>query len=115
MKNSKAGPKLPTQTQVATGEGRPRPRIAHDIQAKIGRQLRAMYDDVVNQGIPERFEEFLNRLDASGILPGVVSEASSLQVPPELPNAYCVGDKETAGNDVGEVEGIDLRQPATSQ
>ena len=71
MKNSKAGPKLPTQTQVATGVGRPEPRIAHDIQAKIGRQLRAMYDDVVNQGIPERFEEFLNRLDASkGLRPG---------------------------------------------
>ena len=115
MKNSKAGPKLPTQTQVATGVGRPEPRIAHDIQAKIGRQLRAMYDGVVKQGIPERFEEFFNRLDASGILLGAISEASSLQVPPELRSAYCVGDKETAGNDVDEVEGIDLGQPATSQ
>ena len=74
-----------------------------------------MVDDVVNQGIPERFEEFLNRLDASGILLGAVSETSSLQVPPELPSAYCVGDKEMAGNDVDEVESIDLAQPATSQ
>jgi len=63
MKNSKAGPKMPTQAQAATGEGRPEPRLGHDIQAKIGRQLRAIYDDVVNQGIPERFAELLNRLD----------------------------------------------------
>jgi hypothetical protein len=63
MKNSKAGPKMPTQPQTAAGEGRPEPRLGHDIQAKIGRQLRAIYDDVVNQGIPERFAELLNRLD----------------------------------------------------
>jgi len=54
-----------------------------------------MVDDVVNQGIPERFAELLNRLDASGILPGAISGASSLQVPPELPSAYCASDQET--------------------
>ena len=63
MKNSKAGPKMPTQAQTATGERKPEPRLGHDIQAKIGRQLRAIYDDVVNQGIPDRFAELLNRLD----------------------------------------------------
>ena len=68
-KNSKAGPKLRTQSQVATG--RPEPQIGHNIRAKIGRQLRAMFDDVVNQGTPERFGELLNRLDASkGLRPG---------------------------------------------
>lgn len=61
MKNSKAGPKMPSQ--ALAGEGRPQPRLGHDIQAKIGRQLRAIYDDVVNQGIPDRFAELLNRLD----------------------------------------------------
>jgi hypothetical protein len=40
-----------------------RPNLGRDIQAKIGQQLRAMYDDVVNQGIPERFVELLKRLD----------------------------------------------------
>ena len=63
MKNSKARPKMPTQAQTATGEGRPEPRLGHDIQTKIGRQLRAIYDDVVNQGIPDRFAELLSRLD----------------------------------------------------
>ena len=93
MKNSKAGPKLRTQSQVATG--RPEPQIGHNIRAKIDRQLQAMFDDVVNQGIPERFAELLNRLDASGILPGAISGASSLQVPPEPPSAYCASDQET--------------------
>jgi len=28
--------------------------------------LRALYDEVVNQGVPDRFSELLNRLDANG-------------------------------------------------
>jgi len=34
-----------------------------EIQARIGHQLRAMYDDVVRQGVPERFSELIRRLD----------------------------------------------------
>jgi len=37
--------------------------LGRDIQAKIGEQLRAMYDDVVSQGVPDRFAELLKRLD----------------------------------------------------
>ena len=36
-----------------------------EIQARIGHQLRAMYDDVVRQGVPERFADLIRRLDAS--------------------------------------------------
>lgn len=36
--------------------------LGRDIQAKIGDQLRAMYDDVVSQGVPERFADLLKRL-----------------------------------------------------
>ncbi len=35
-----------------------------EIQARIGHQLRAMYDDVVKQGIPDRFADLLRQLDA---------------------------------------------------
>jgi hypothetical protein len=35
-----------------------------EIQARIGHQLRAMYDDVVRQGVPERFADLIRRLDA---------------------------------------------------
>jgi len=38
-------------------------KLGPEIKAKIGQQLRAMYSDVVNQGVPDRFAEILRRLD----------------------------------------------------
>jgi len=38
-------------------------RLGRDIQSKIGLQLRAMYDDVVKEGVPDRFSELLSKLD----------------------------------------------------
>ena len=52
-----------------------------EIQSRIGHQLRAMYDDVVRQGVPDRFAELIRKLD--------VPEAS-----PQLGNA---GDKNDGG------------------
>jgi len=34
-----------------------------EIQSRIGHQLRAMYDDVVRQGVPDRFVELVRKLD----------------------------------------------------
>ena len=39
------------------------PSLNRDVRSKIGQQLRAIYDDVVAQGVPERFSDLLNRLD----------------------------------------------------
>jgi Anti-sigma factor NepR len=39
-------------------------KLSRDVQARLGQQLRAMYDDVVSQGVPDRFAELLNQLDA---------------------------------------------------
>jgi hypothetical protein len=52
-----------------------------EIQSRIGHQLRAMYDDVVRQGVPDRFVDLIRRLD--------VPEAS-----PQLGNA---GEKNDGG------------------
>ena len=41
-------------------------KLGRDVQARLGQQLRAMYDEVVNQGVPERFSELINRLDGDG-------------------------------------------------
>jgi len=41
-------------------------KLGRDVQARLGQQLRAMYDDVVNQGVPDRFSELLNRLESNG-------------------------------------------------
>jgi hypothetical protein len=40
-------------------------RLDRNIQNEIGRNLRAMYNDVVEQGVPDRFAELLARLDKS--------------------------------------------------
>ena len=34
-----------------------------EIQSRIGHQLRAMYDDVVRQGVPDRFAELIRKMD----------------------------------------------------
>jgi hypothetical protein len=38
-------------------------KLGRDVQARLGQQLRSMYDEVVNQGVPDRFTDLLNRLD----------------------------------------------------
>ena len=40
-------------------------KLGREVQARLGQQLRAMYDDVVNQGVPDRFADLLNRLEGS--------------------------------------------------
>jgi hypothetical protein len=37
--------------------------LTPEIQSRIGHQLRAMYDDVVRQGVPDRFAELIRKLD----------------------------------------------------
>jgi hypothetical protein len=60
MKNPKlVGPGARTRDVAVAAE----PSLGRDIQTKIGQQLRAMYDDVVNQGVPARFVDLLDRLE----------------------------------------------------
>lgn len=54
-----SGPQVPMDATQEKSDA----KLGRDIQAKIGQQLRALYDDVVNQGVPDRFSELLNRLD----------------------------------------------------
>src|SRR5579884_3947679 len=59
MKDQKAGPRssMHSATQGKSA------RLGRDVQSKIGQQLRAIYDDVVSQGVPDRFVDLLSRLD----------------------------------------------------
>ncbi len=67
---------LKPQSKAATGTNKG--GLNAEIQARIGHQLRAMYDDVVRQGVPDRFAELIRKLDvvdapahgASGQSPG---------------------------------------------
>jgi hypothetical protein len=38
-------------------------RRQRDLEDYIGRQLKALYDEVANQPVPDRFKELLDRLD----------------------------------------------------
>ncbi|KAA2237222.1 NepR family anti-sigma factor [Salinarimonas soli] len=39
------------------------PKLDRPTQGRIGDQLRAMYDDLLNQPVPDRFADLLSRLD----------------------------------------------------
>lgn len=39
--------------------------LSAEVQARIGHQLRAMYDDVVKQGVPDRFADLIRQLDST--------------------------------------------------
>ena len=47
---------------AATSDETPRPGVT-DVQAYIGRQLRAVYDDVVKQPIPDRLLALMKQLE----------------------------------------------------
>jgi Anti-sigma factor NepR len=41
---------------------KPEARLGREVQARIGQQLRAMYNDVVNQGVPNHLADLVRRL-----------------------------------------------------
>ena len=41
---------------------KPEARLGREVQARIGQQLRAMYNDVVNQGVPEHLADLVRRV-----------------------------------------------------
>ena len=60
LPNQDAGGSPAETPEAAEGEGRPG---TADVQAYIGRQLRAVYDDVVKQPIPDRFLALMKQLE----------------------------------------------------
>ena len=62
MKNRKpAEPRSAMRSQDRAGK--PEASLGRDIRGKIGHQLRAMYDDVLSQGVPDRFCDLLEKLE----------------------------------------------------
>ena len=66
MKRNKPVSLETTTMRTETAKPKLDPKIARDIQSRIGQQLREMYDDVVKQGVPDRFSELLRQLDEAG-------------------------------------------------
>jgi hypothetical protein len=64
MMNTDSKPTSRTRTaHVQKSEKNHVVKLGPDIKAKIGMQLRLMYGAGVDQGVPERFVEMLQRLD----------------------------------------------------
>ncbi len=57
------GARKPTVEAASSRNKKQTAKLSRDVQAKLGQQLRAVYDDVVSQGVPDRFAELLSRLD----------------------------------------------------
>jgi hypothetical protein len=41
---------------------KPEARLGREVQARIGQQLRSMYNDVVSQGVPQHLTDLVRRL-----------------------------------------------------
>lgn len=44
------------------------PALPKDAQVKIGEKLKALYDDVVSQPVPDRFKDLLAKLDGGSAM-----------------------------------------------
>ena len=49
-------------TRNRKGSAKPA-KLSREVQARLGQQLRAMYDEVVSQGVPDRFTDLLDRIN----------------------------------------------------
>jgi hypothetical protein len=56
-------PSRQTDMEIQGSQATPVARLGPDIKVKIGHQLRLMYGEVVNQGVPDRFADILRGLD----------------------------------------------------
>jgi hypothetical protein len=50
--------------EIPDEEGRSAARFCPEINIRLGQQLRMTYSDVMNQGVPDRHHELLQRIDA---------------------------------------------------
>lgn len=53
----------PRELRSPSQDGGGRARMEPRVQSALGRELRAMYDGVVSQPVPDRFTELLDRLE----------------------------------------------------
>jgi hypothetical protein len=62
MNEDKPPPRIRTM-YAQRFEKSPVVKLGPDIKAKIGMQLRVMYGEVIDHGVPDRFVQMLKRLD----------------------------------------------------
>ena len=58
-------PEKPSPSAAKAGKLKNSGKLNREIQAQLGNQLRQMYNDVVGQGVPDKFADLLARIDKS--------------------------------------------------
>lgn len=72
---------------MSDGSGRaPGETFGGDVQSHIGRQLRAIYDGVVAQPVPDRFLELLNELERRSAGTAADTATTGTGIEPEGPS-----------------------------
>jgi anti-sigma factor NepR-like protein len=62
--NKPTGPKGPMAGSMqGAGQTKRKSSLNRETQIKIGKQLEITYNEVVNQGVPDRFVELIRRLE----------------------------------------------------
>jgi hypothetical protein len=61
--NTRKRPRQKTAMELEQDRTKSIAKLSPDIKSKIGQQLRIMHEEVVRQGVPDRFVEILRGLD----------------------------------------------------
>jgi Anti-sigma factor NepR len=69
--NKPTGPKGPMAESMQGATGHKRKSLNRETQIKIGSQLQMTYNEVVNQGVPDRFVQLIRRLETEAVEDGV--------------------------------------------
>jgi hypothetical protein len=64
LMGEKTTPEPPPDPRLVDEPGAAALKRVPDVKDHISRQLRALYDEVANQPVPDRFMEMLGRLDS---------------------------------------------------
>ena len=69
-----SGPKGPIGVSM---QGSPPQRrkssLSREVQLEIGKRLEIPYNEIVNQGVPDRFVDLIRRLETEGVKEGATS------------------------------------------
>jgi len=81
---------MQTDAQVRKAGG----RLSREDQRRLGDILQRVYDDVVRQGVPDRFRDLLNELEGSRETEGGVQSSGQQEAGGRPENGQAAGSKE---------------------
>lgn len=65
--NKPTGPKGPMAGSMQGATAQKRKSLNRETQIKIGAQLQMTYNEIVNQGVPDRFVQLIRRLESEAV------------------------------------------------